>query len=67
MPGDGFTGEQGVEIRGQELASGIHVMSESQAHHAPGKRMTIQPTPWVILEMRDTVQATHINYEGKVC
>lgn len=32
-----------------------------------GKRMTMQPSARMILEMLDTAQVTHIEYEGKVC
>lgn len=33
----------------------------------PGKRMTIQPTARMILEMLDTPHVTRIEYEGKIC
>lgn len=32
----------------------------------PGKRVTVQPTAGMILEMLDTAQVTHTEYEGKV-
>lgn len=43
-----------------------NLKTEGEPIMIPGKRMTIQPTARMILEMLDTAQVTHIEYEGNV-